>query len=258
MARQSAQSAERCLDILELLIAEPSGLGISQIAERLDLPLSATHRLLQVLVDKGYAGQGPGSTQYQATKRIAVLGLRQLADDEVIHLCQPYLDDLAGETGELIRLAVRDGASMIWVAKAQGSTASLRHDPINGREVPLHTTAMGKAWLASMPEEDAVALVTEKGYAAELMGPNAIVSEPALRVALADIRKKGFATAIQESELGLCAVAMLVRHQGPDRRVVGAVSIAGPSYRVDETALLGFVPALKRTITDIESIWPVS
>lgn len=257
MSRQSSQSAERCLDILELLISEAGGLGISEISQRLDLPLSATHRLTQVLVDKGYAVQ-PDGTLYVPTLRTAVLGLRFLAGHDVVRLARPALDELARETRELVRLAVVEGEAMIWVAKAQGSTASLRHDPIDGRTVPLHTTAMGKAWLATMPEEDAVARVEASGWRADLTGPNAIRDSGTLRRALATIRETGYATAIQESELGLCAIARVVRSRAPGRKVVGAVSVAGPSYRVDDAVLRGFLPGLGRTIDALEDIWPIS
>jgi IclR family acetate operon transcriptional repressor len=256
MSRQSSQSAERCLDILELLLAEHGPIGVSDIAKRLALPLSATHRLVQVLVDKGYAEQRSSSGLYAPTMRVAVLGLRFLGEQEVVQLSQPVLDALAAETRELVRMAVVDGGSMIWVAKAQGSTASIRHDPINGRQVPLHTTAMGKAWLAAIPEEEAVSRVERTGFRAELTGPNAIRDAAALRAELARVRAAGYAFALQESELGLCAVAMVIRDRTTARNVVGAVSVAGPSFRVDERVLEGFVPSLRRAVAAIERIWP--
>jgi DNA-binding IclR family transcriptional regulator len=256
MSRQSSQSAERCLDILELLLAAPDPLGVSEIAKRLDLPLSATHRLIQVLVDKGYAEQRSATGLYAPTLRVAVLGLRYLGGQEVVQVSQPILDALAAQTRELVRLAVVDGETMIWIAKAQGSTASLRHDPINGRQVPLHTTAMGKAWLATMPEDEAIARVERTGFRAELTGPNAIRDSTALRRELARVREAGHALALQESELGLCAIAMVVRDRSLARHVVGAVSVAGPSFRVDADTLAGFAPKLAEAVAAIERLWP--
>lgn len=123
---------ERTLGILEILSSHPAGLPVGVIAQRLDLPASATHRLLNDLARLGYVRQDRAHGDYALTIRLAALGLSFLGQSGVTDIAQPILDRLAAESGELVRLSVADGASLVWVAVAQGATGGLRYDP--GRE----------------------------------------------------------------------------------------------------------------------------
>lgn len=257
MANLSVSSVERGLAILELLVDHDDGLQISSISQQLSLPLSATHRLLQALVSAHYVRQEALTERYVPTLKLGAMGLRLLAGTSVTEVAQPILDDLAHQTGELVRLAVVEDSEMIWVAKAQGATGAIRCDPISGHHVPLHTTGMGKAWLASMPEAEAIAMVETRGFDCELLGPNAIRTIAELRQEIRKTRELGFAFNDQESELGLSAIAMLIKERSKADRVVGAVSIGGPSFRVDRERLLSFVEPLRTAIDQLEQLWPV-
>lgn len=256
MANMSTSSVERGLAILELLIENSEGLQISEIARYLALPLSATHRLLQALINAHYVKQEVLSDRYVLTLKLGAMGLRQVSGMNLTEAAQPILDDLARKTGELVRLAVVEDDEMTWVAKAQGATSAIRCDPISGRHVPLHTTGMGKAWLASMPEKEAVARVVATGFEAELLGPNAIRTVAQLRREIRRTREMGFALNEQESELGLSAIAMLVKDPSKANRVVGAVSIGGPTFRLNTEKLMSFAQPLHEAICQIEQIWP--
>jgi IclR family transcriptional regulator, acetate operon repressor len=257
MANISVSSVERGLAILELLMENPEGLQISAISSRLSLPLSATHRLLQALINAHYVRQEVLSDRYMLTLKLGAIGLRQLAGMNITEAAQPILDDLARKTGEMVRLAVVEDDEMIWVAKAQGATSAIRCDPISGRHVPLHTTSMGKAWLASMPEKEAIAKVVARGFDSELLGPNAIRTVTELRREIRKSRERGFAFNEQESELGLSAIAMLVRDRSKSNRVVGSVSIGGPTFRLTRERLISFAEPLHEAICQLEQIWPV-
>ena len=71
MSNSSALSANRVLAILEMLVTMSDGVPLSRVAQELDLPLSATHRLLGVLVDRNYARQDPATEQYEPTLAVA-------------------------------------------------------------------------------------------------------------------------------------------------------------------------------------------
>ena len=111
-------SRDRALLIVELLVPEVRGLPMSDIADRLGIPRTATHRLLADLKDMGYVKQDADTARYFLTVRLAALGLAYLAATGITDMAQPLLDDLAKETGELVRLAVSDGTRLVWVAKA--------------------------------------------------------------------------------------------------------------------------------------------
>lgn len=257
MANLSISSVERGLAILELLLDHAEGLPLSVIAQHLSLPLSATHRLLQALANSRYVRQDPFSDRYVLTLKLGSIGLRQLAGMNITEAAQPILDDLARQTGELVRLAVVEEDAMTWVAKSQGATGAIRCDPISGRHVPLHTTAMGKAWLASMPEKEAIAKVVACGFESELLGPNAVRTVAELRREIRITRAQGFGLNDQESELGLSAIAMLVKDPSKANRVVGAVSVGGPTFRLDHQRLVSFAAPLHEAIHQVEQIWPI-
>ena len=120
--------AHRTLDILELLADAPDGLALSAIAGALAMPKSVAHRLLAGLAERGFVQQDPDTQHYGLTLKLAALGFRHLAATRIEEVCQPVLNRLAADSGELARLAVVDGEKMTWVAKAQGALSGLRYD----------------------------------------------------------------------------------------------------------------------------------
>lgn len=258
MAGFSVSSAERCLALLELLSGMPDGMPLSRISQQLELPQSAAHRLLTTLVQLGYVRQDPASDFYAPTLAVAAMGLRLLSNLNLPDICQPALDRLASWSGELVRLSILENGRLLWIAKAQGSRSGLRYDPITGRDVPLHTTAMGKAWLATLPEDEAVRLVHDRGFDGALVGPNAIRDEATLRTELKVTRARGFGLVREEAEAGVAAIAVIIRDGlQPGASPVAALSIAGPSFRLSDERLHGLLPMLRECGLELSRVWQV-
>ncbi len=175
---------ERTLSVLEILAANARGLQIYEIAEHLDIPRSATLRVLTSLVEHGYVRQEREHGAYQLTAKIASLAFSFLSGSGITNLAQPVLEQLAQHAGELVRLAMVDGRELIWVAKAQGSPHGLRYDPEMGQVGRLSCSASGYAWLSCLPDEEAFELVEKQGYGSrEEYGPRAPQTRQALRAA---------------------------------------------------------------------------
>ena len=121
-----------------------------------DLPKSGVHRLLGQLVDKGWAEQDPATQRYRLTLRFALMGKRMLAQARIEEICQPILDAVARETGELVRLSCVQDRRLAWLGSAQGAPPGLMYAPSMTGRIPLHATANGKAWLSTLPEGEAV------------------------------------------------------------------------------------------------------
>ena len=249
--------AQRCLDLIELLADHNSGLPLTEIADRLRLPKSATHRLLSVLGERGYLVQLE-SGRYSLTLRLTALGFRYLSGTNLSEICQPVLDRLARSTGELARLAVVDQGALTWVAKAQGAKQGLRYDPDMGREVVLHATASGKAWLATLPIDDALALVEARGFSTpDRFGPLAIKTLPDLRREIAATRERGYGLAEEEGEPGTAAIAAVIRRGPRGPLVVGTVSVAGPIARITEARYDALATAVCEAAHELSLLWPV-
>lgn len=253
----SVGQIDRCLDLLVLLSEKPEGLPLSEVATRLDIPKSAAHRLLAKLVERGFARQDPVSSRYLLTLKLAVIGLRHLAASGLKEVCQPELEALAARTGELVRLAVVENETLTWVCEVQGARYGLRYEGDYRRGVRLHATATGKAWLATLDEEDAVRLVLQQGFAApDEMGPRAIRTVEGLLIELRRTRERGFAIAYEEGEPGMAAVAAAIPALGPEGPAVGTVSVAGPIVRLTRQRLLELGPVVVASARALGEIWP--
>jgi DNA-binding IclR family transcriptional regulator len=229
------------------------------LAERLEMPKSATHRLLQSLLDRGYVQQDPASQGYALSFKVALLGFRYLDARRLPDVAQAALDRLAAAAGEYCRMAVVAGEELIWVARAQGATQGLRYDPPMGRDVVLHATATGKAWLATLPEETALRIVCARGFATPTgLGARAVKTVDEMRQHLAATRALGYASAIEEGEPGTVAMAAAFRtYDSVDAPVAGTVSIAGPLVRLTDARVAELAPLLLATAREISALWPL-
>lgn len=234
---------ERALNLLESLTSDARGLPMQSLAEQLDIPKSATHRMLAELVRLGYVRQDPLTSRYRLTTKLVALGFRYLSSSGA-DVVQPILDRLAEETGELVRLGVIDGERQTWIAKSQGARSGLRYDPDMGRDAPLFYTASGHAWLASLSDSEALALVARQGIADPAQfGPNAPRSTEELLARLALARQQGYAWVVDSASVGTSALAAVVRHPQAGR-VIGVLSVAGPSARLPLERMHELAPLL--------------
>jgi IclR family acetate operon transcriptional repressor len=235
---------ERTLAVLELLSDNAQGLLLFEIAERVRMPRSATHRVLTSLVEQGYVRQERQQGAYQLTAKIASLAFSFLAGSGITDFAQPILDRVARKCGELVRLAMVDGRELVWVAKAQGSPFGLRYDPDMGQVGRLSCSASGHAWLACLSDQEALALVEKQGFGARSdYGPRAPETRSALLKYLRLTRKRGFSIVLQTYSPWMNATAAPIRHP-KTKEVTGTIVVAGPDIRFTEQRMLQFSPAL--------------
>ncbi len=241
---------ERGFRVLEHLVGEPDGCTLSTLSTALDMPLSATHRLLAELVRLGYVRQDQSHGVYLLTIKIVAMGLSFLSSTGITDVAQPLLDRLAAESGELVRLAVVDGESLTFVAKAQGATKGLRYDPDMGLSVTLSCSAAGHAWLATMSDEQALEVVARQGFGnPEDFGPKAPTTVKAVLGYLKQTRARGFSLIVEVFAPAMASMAAAVRDSRG--RVIGVVTIAGPSIRLTEARMLALGPALLQAAADV-------
>lgn len=244
---------ERSFNILELLAVHPEGQSISLIASSLDLPLSATHRMLAELARCGYVRQVREQGEYVLTIKLVSLGLGFLSASGVVDVAQPALDRLADESGELVRLAVVDGDDLTFVAKAQGARRGLKYDPDMGLSVKLSCSAAGHAWLSTLSDETGLALVTKQGFGEpEHFGPKAPTTVKALLTFVRTARKRGFSMINEVFAPSMTAMAAPVR-AARTGEAIGVVTIAGPLVRLTEARMEELADALLRCAEEIEA-----
>ena len=234
---------ERTLGILELLSEQGQGVELAVLAEALNMPKSAAHRLLADLVRYGYVRQTRDMGAYALTTKLVSLGLSYLSKTGVVDVAQPLLDRLAEQTGELVRLSVVDGDRLTWVARAQGARQGLRYDPDMGSIARLSCSSSGLAWLSTMKDDDALALVSQQGLGLPKdFGPNAPKNLKEFLKVLHETRKQGFSLTEETYTAGLNALAAPVGLAG--QLPMGTISVAGPSARLTRERMLAIGPDL--------------
>lgn len=262
-AESNAQSSyaglfDRGLAILEILASSGEGVALTEISETLRIPRSATHRLLNTLCETGYARQEHERGTYVLTSKLLSLAFTHLGADGMIDSVQPVLNRLAEEVGELVRLSVVDEDRLTWVARAQGARSGLRYDPDMGMAAKLSCSATGYAWMATMDNEQALALVQQQGFGSvQEYGPSAPQTVEELLSKIESVRTLGYALAIRTFADWMSAVAVPLIHP-VSRKVIGVVSVAGPAFRLSESRLHQIAPSLIAAAGEIQQLIPGS
>ena len=221
---------DRGLSLIERLAGQPEGMALTALADELLIPHGACHRLLTQLQLRGYVRQAQPQGAYLLTTKVASLGLAFLSSAGIVDIAEPILERLAGASGELVRLALVDDDRLTWVAKAQGSRKGVRYDPDMGMDARLSCTASGHAWLLTLSDERALALVSRQGFGEpKEYGPKAPTTVKALLGFLHAARARGYAVIDEVFAPGMTAIAAPVLRRGV---ALGVISIAGPRTRL--------------------------
>jgi IclR family acetate operon transcriptional repressor len=231
----TVQSIERAFGLLETMADHGGTMGLSQLAAESGLPLPTIHRLLRTLVDLGYLRQDAGR-QYVLAPRLIRLGESSGAMLSV--WAKPHLDRLVVELGESANLAMLDGDEIVYVAQAQ-SRRSMRMFTEVGRRVLPHCTAVGKAILAGMPEEQVHDLLRRTGMPQHT--EHTITDPDAFAKALRWVDEHGYAIDDEEQEHGVRCVAVAV----PDAPTRLGLSVSGPATRMTPAVVKRAVPVLR-------------
>jgi len=243
---------ERGLALLEQLCGQPEGMPLTVLADALDIPRSACHRLLVELQRSGYVRQVQEQGNYLLTSKLASLGLNFLSSYGIVDIAEPLLDRLARESGELVRLAIVDDDRLTWVAKAQGTRAGLRYDPDMGMDARLSCTASGHAWLFTLSDERVLELVSKQGFGSQKdYGPKAPTTVKALLGFLHAARVRGYALIDEVFAPGMTAMAAPVMR---GNQAIGVISIAGPRQRLTVDRLQAMAPTLLAATAELGPI----
>ena len=210
--------------VLEAL-ADHSRVG--DIAKSTVLPKATVHRILQTLVRHGFA-RTDGHGEYVGGPRILSLAGRFLQRLDIAEQVRPILRDLQERTGWTVHLALLSGDEAVYVAKLEGAKPYTLASRV-GMSLRLHCTSIGKAILATMPDDEVLALLRRAGMPART--EHTVTDEQALLADLATVRDRGWAEDHEENESGVRAVgAAVFDHTG---EVFGAVSAAALIYQDD-------------------------
>jgi DNA-binding IclR family transcriptional regulator len=225
--------------LLKVFRSRESGLGVSELARRLGLGKSTVHRLLTTLAAEGLIEQDPRTGGYRLGIVMFELGEAVRVHMDLHAAVGPVLAELRAQTGESSQVGVLDGHEVVYVDRLE-SAHSLRLFTETGRRVPVHCTSSGKVLLAYLPEPELQAVLSSAPLTA--LTPHTITETERLRSELGKVRRKGWAEAVNEREVGVASVAAPVRDA--TGAVVAAVSIGVPLARCSVMALRRLAPTI--------------
>jgi IclR family transcriptional regulator, KDG regulon repressor len=220
-AKTNVRAVERALDIL-LCFTDSTDLGLSEIASRLSLHKSTVHRLLATLENKGFLIRDAQTEKYRLGFRIWELSANLTHSDDPATVLLPEMERLRDLVGETISLYVRDGNERIRIQAVQSNQPIRRVAPIGAR-MPLFVGASSKVLVAYAEPEVLQAVLNDPNW------PDSIDREAYLEQ-LEQIRAQGFATSVEERELGAAAVAAPIFNR--NGKLLAAIAASGPSNRL--------------------------
>lgn len=221
----SIQSIERAFSILEAVAAQSDGVGLTEIANRVDLPKSTVSRMLTTLESLAVVERLPDGDGIRLGPKILALALQIPYGRHLAALARPYLLELAEATGEAVGLCLPDGDQAFYIDQVQ-SRHHLQVRDWTGTRFPMHVVSSGKVFLAQW---DKAALERYLKRPLAQYTPKTVADPAALKRQLAQIREQGCCWAIEEFEEGLVAVSAAVYDQ--TGQITAALNIYGPAFR---------------------------
>ncbi|HZP77715.1 MAG TPA: IclR family transcriptional regulator [Pseudolabrys sp.] len=226
--RHSIQSVDRALFLLET-IAECGGEAtLTELSNRTGLNISTCHHLLATLIMRGFAAKVPGRRLYALGARILYLGHACLQVD-LPRRAQPFIDRISRTTGETVLLAALQGEAIVTLLTRESRHAVRVTTGGAGRTEAAHATAIGKAMLAWLPEDE-MRRILSGGMTR--FTPQTITDFAELIEDLRLVRRKGFAFDREEFQPGVICIGAAIRDQAGT--VVGAISASTPSMRASD------------------------
>ena len=210
---------DRALDVLEY-VNERGAVRVGELCLDLKLPRPTAHRLLSLLEQRGYVlhdlsthlyGPGPGILRLAAQRVVSSL----------VQFAEPALVRLREETRETVNLGVVQGGRIVYAATLDGVLMPRMSAGV-GEDVPPHTTAIGKAVLAALPEKERSRFLGREPYPRYTQ--RTITARSSLDAELSSIVDQGYAIDSEEMDMGAVCVAAVVRDA--HRQAVGAISVS--------------------------------
>ncbi|MGB3438146.1 MAG: IclR family transcriptional regulator [Actinophytocola sp.] len=225
------QSVERVTAVLMCFTDGDPELGITDVAQRLELPKSAVHRVLEALTKSGMTTREHERGKYRLGPRVTELSLAALGTVDVRSLALPVMEDLRDATGETVTLTFAIGNQRVYVAQVE-SRQDVRMTIEVGRRAPLYAGASGRAILMTFGEAELDHYLSQVELTP--LTDRTLQDRAALVDVLAIDRVRGYTDSSGERDTYAAAVAAPIT--GRNSRAFACLSVCGPRARLDGAA----------------------
>jgi DNA-binding IclR family transcriptional regulator len=237
----------RGLDVLRAFQPNDGLLGNQEIAARTNLPKPTVSRLTYTLTKLGYLTPVPRFEKYQLAPAALAIGYAALANLGVRHLSEPFREQLMRETGGAVAIGGRDRHSMIYFGQSRAGVVNVQLDV--GSRIPIATTAMGRAYIWALPDDERTALLRELR---EHYGSRWPKMRDGIERSGETVAKHGFAVSAGEWQDDVHAVGVALKLN--DGTGPYAFNCGAPAFRFTEDRLLSDIgPRLVAMVRNIEA-----
>jgi DNA-binding IclR family transcriptional regulator len=246
MTTGSVKSAQRALDIVELLADAADGLTLSDVAQRLSLPKSSVHGLLHTLRQRGYVSLDENRRTYHLGWRLWELSQAFRLPDALVRQALPIMRRIVDEFDEICQLAIRDGIFNVYLARVD-CRQPIRLISQVGVRLYCHATGLGKALLAC--ESEATLDHLYEGLTLPRFTEHTLTDLDDLKRELRRVRARGYAEDREEYVSGLrCIAVPIVTAAGAP---VAALSFSIPAQRATDERLAAGLALLRAAADEI-------
>jgi len=239
----SIQTVSNALRVLEVF-SDRDEIGVSDLSRLLGLHKNNVFRLLATLEENGYIEQNAQSECYRLGTGCLELGRAFSRSNSLLRTARPFLEALCSTLGETVHIGSLRGFEVIHLDSELPEQLITTTSRV-GLRLPAHNTALGKVMLASLDAGVLEQFVKQElaNAPAERRTENSIYDPHKFLEHLSSVALQGYAVDMEECEVGLrCAAAPV---HDPSGRVVAALSVSGPSFRLCQDRLLDtVVPAV--------------
>lgn len=224
MPQYPIESVDNALRLLWLLSSRPS-LRLTDASQYLDVASSTAHRLLAMLQYRGFVAKDPVTRAYKAGPSLDSLAFALLRRLNIRDQARPAMQWLNEQTQETVHLGTLEGATVRFVESIE-SPRAVRVASRVGRTLPAHCTSTGKAMLAQL--EVAQLEVVYPNQELERLTAHSLPTRDELEKELATVRHRGYASSSEESEDGVCSIAVAI----PGAHAPLALNVSVPINRM--------------------------
>ena len=240
------KSVDTAFDMLEVL-RDKDGSSVTELAAECDCAKSTMHAHLRTLRNRGYVVRNADG--YHLGLQFLDLGNSARSRFQLVQAARPEIDQLVEETGERIQLMVEEQGMGTYVYQSRSESA-ISTDSHTGTRVNLHSTAVGKAYLAFLPRERVEEILDRRGLPAKT--EHTTIDREALYAELDEVKERGVAFNDEEKIEGMRAVGAPIT--GEDNVAIAAFSLSSPTTRLNGERYRTEIPQKLQNIARVISI----
>jgi DNA-binding IclR family transcriptional regulator len=217
------------IKILEVFYGAEADLTLHEVSARAKVGKTSTFRILYTLDKCGYVEKDSATGKYRLGVRIIAASRKALVGGNLAIIARPYMKQLWDEFDETVNLAVLQKREIVYLDILESRHPFRMTDSIGAR-ASWHSTAVGKCVAAFLPRDRVRAVLRQAPM--KRLTVNTITSTRQYMEALAHVRALGYSLDAEESELGATCIAVPVL--GYEEEILGALSLSGPTPRIQE------------------------